>query len=125
MAGPPRTLSYRTDENNSPTAFITDIAREAGLIPGEDYSPGTAFAGGAFVTARLLHDPVATTIRVIDKVSFYTERGNQRWTYIAIPLFIWSTLTYNQKRDVIGAMYQREGGTAMRDLFPNYGKLVL
>jgi hypothetical protein len=40
-----------------------------------------------------------------------------------MPKFVWDSLTDRQKRDVIGIMYQEEGGTLMRPLFPNYGKL--
>lgn len=115
---------FRTDTNRNPTAFTTDIAAQAGLILGDDYAPGTPFPSpSTLVTAHLLHDPIATTIRVIDAVGFYTTLGLERWVYIAMPQFIWKGLSYDQMRDVIGFMYEREGGTAMRPLFPNYGKL--
>jgi hypothetical protein len=119
-------MLMRTDANNNPTAFTSDVAKEAGLKLGVDYNLGQAFIGGdgrTYHTAHLLGDPIAITIRVIDSISFDTSIGTMRWTYIAIPKFIWALLTFSQKRDVIGWMYQREGGTEMRSLFPNYGKL--
>jgi len=112
---------YRTDENRNPTAFTTDVAAEAGLKLGTDYEQGSAFVVGTqtFHTARLLGLPVALTIQVIDAIGFYTNRGLLRWIYIAIPAFLWAELSPDQKRDVIGFMYENEGGTAMWDLFPN------
>lgn len=127
---------FRTDANNNPTAFTTDIAKEAGLVEGVDYVVGEGFEinGSAtsgprtLYTAKLLGDPIALTIRVIDAIGFYTKGGAQRWIYIAMPHFIWHNLLPDSisgpgKRDVIGFMYQREGGTEMRNLFPNYGAL--
>ena len=113
----------RTDENKNPTAFTVDIAVQAKLIEGVDYVAGTPFpAPSTEVTAKLLGDPVDLTKRVIFNIGFYTHAGAQRWAYLAMPKFIWDHLSANQKRDVIGFMYQHEGGTAMRSLFPSYGK---
>lgn len=109
----------RTDEHRNPTAFTTDIAKQAGLVLGVEYSKGRAFVDNPkMFTARLLQDPIATTVKVIDKLGFYTKAGRKRWEYIAMPLWIWAGLGPNTKRRVIGFMYQREGGTAMRSLFP-------
>ncbi len=113
----------RTDENNNPAAFTTAIAIQAKLILGVDYKTGTQFpAPSRLFTAHLLGDPIAITIRVIDALTYYTKAGLCRWDYIAIPTFIWASLTPDQKRDVIGFHYQHEGGSLMRGLFPNYGK---
>lgn len=114
----------RADENRNPAAFTTDIAKQAGLILGTDYEPGTPFpAPSPLVTAKLLGDPVAITIRVIDAIGHYTHSGAERWAYIAIPEFIWGTLTPDLKRDIVGFHYQREGNNgSMRSLFPNYGE---
>jgi hypothetical protein len=115
----------RTDENNNPTAMTVDIANEGGLQRGPDYNIGTPFTVGdkTYYTAMIvLGDPVPRTIQVINKIGFYTSWGGQRWTYIAMPRFIWNSLTDDQKRDIIGFMYQREGGTEIRGYFPNYGK---
>jgi hypothetical protein len=108
----------RTDEHNNPTAFTTEIARLAGLRNGVDYVEGKQFSNDPkFKTAKLLGDPVALTIEVIDKLGFYTQRGTQRWIYIAMPTFVWNSLTPALKKKVIGFMYSREGGTALTDLF--------
>lgn len=125
---------FRTDSHNNPTAFTTDVAAEAHLTEGKDYTKGDPFkvdySNGAFTgqmilyTARLIGDPIAITIRVIDHLSFMTLHNVpvSRWGYITIPKLTWDSLTAPQKRDVIGWMYQREGGTEMRHLFPHYGK---
>ncbi len=113
----------RTDANNNPAAFTTDIAKQAGLELNVDYVAGDPFpAPSTLVTAKLLGDPIAITIRVIDKIGYFTHLGNPRWVYIALPKFLWMSLTSDQKRDVVGYHYKMEGGTAMRDLFPNYGQ---
>lgn len=102
---------YRTDRHNNPTAFTVDIARQAGLVEGVDYVRGDSFGSG--VTAKLLGDPVAQTIRVIDNVGFHTGRGGQRWSHTAMPKNSWDSLTFQQKSDVVAQMYQREGGTGV------------
>lgn len=127
---------FRTDRNRNPTAFTTDLAAEAGLVLGKDYEQGDSFAAGArlLYTAKLLGDPLALTLKVIDEVGFYTQAGAHRWSYIAMPSWVWGKLLsyevspssiYSSKIDVIGAMYRVEGGTEMRNLFPNYDKLSL
>ena len=113
----------RTDNNNNPAAVTTDVAA-MGLLKDVEYVAGDPFpAPSTLVTARLIGDPVALTIKLIDAIGYYTRAGGPRWVYIAIPKGIWSALTPDQKRDVIGFHYQHEGGTAMRGLFPNYGKV--
>jgi len=114
----------RTDNNNNPTAFTTDIARQAGLILGKDYEEGDPFpVPSSLVTAKLLGDPVAITIRVIDAIGYKTKGGKPRWDYICLPRFVWYSFTPEQKRNVIGYHYLCEGGITMRHLFPNYGQL--
>lgn len=110
----------RTDDNNNPAAFTTAIAAEAGLELGTDYAVGTPFQanGQTYYTARLLGDPVALTIKVIDAIGYRTRYGTPRWTYICLPEFVWQAAN---KVDVIGYHYQNEGGVAMRHLFPHYG----
>lgn len=114
----------RTDENNNPTAMTTEVAEQGGLEFGIDYEVGTPFrvVDKTFFTARLLGDPIPPTIRVIDKIGYYTLTGYARWTYIAIPMFVWNALSFEQKRDVIGFHYHKEGGIAMRSMFPNWGE---
>jgi hypothetical protein len=90
-------------------------------VLGTDYVPGTPFpAPSNLVTAKLLGDPIQLTIRVISAIGYYTKGGSPRWTYIALPMFVWEALTPSQQRDVVGFHYQHEGGTAMRDLFPDH-----
>lgn len=114
----------RTDKNRNPTAFTTDVAVTAGLVKGVDYEEGDPFQVPGthgpitYHTARLLLNPIELTLRVIDKATFYTHAGGQRWTYIGIPKFIWDALARDQKVRVIGFMYGHEGGTAMKSLFP-------
>jgi hypothetical protein len=115
----------RTDENNNPTAFTTDIAREAGLVLGVDYAQGQPFESGShtYYTAKILPaNPIPVTIRVIDAIGYKTKAGQERWTYICLPKWLWDSLTDDEQRDVIGYHYQWEGGTMMRHLFPNFGK---
>ena len=107
--------SMRTDRNNNPTAFTTDVARVAGLQEGKDYVAGDPFSGGT--TAKILGDPIATTIKAIDKMGFYTDSGKQRWTHTAIPKAQWDAMDYQEKKNLIKQMYQREGGTALKGLF--------
>ena len=128
---------FRTDSHRNPTAFTTDIAREAGLIEGIDYEKGDPFSTGdqqslaTLWTARLLGDPITITIRVINAIGFRTVKGTPRWTYINLPSTLWNWLpndqpasdelmrtTYITKKDIIGFMYSREGGTEMLPLFP-------
>jgi len=112
-------MTYRTDRNNNPTAMIEQMAAEGGLVFGTDYVQGDPFESGSqtFYTAKLIGDPIALTIKVIDKLGFYTSPPHARWTYIAIPYDLWMTLTGIQKQYVIGFMYGQEGGTEMKGLF--------
>ena len=100
---------FRTDRHNNPTAFTVDIAKQAGLREGVDYESGDPFSHG--VTARILGDPIATTIRVIDKIGFYTRGGGQRWTHTAMSRNDWNSLPYSEKSAVIAQMYKKEGGS--------------
>lgn len=125
---------FRTDRHNNPTAFITLIAKQAGLIPGDDYEAGDAFPEGRYRTARLFGDPVGLTIKVIDRVGFWNQKGSPRWIYIGaiigsvigiltpnqvrrVAMFAWSLLSKKQKTFIIGEMYRHEGGKDMKDLF--------
>lgn len=112
-------MTTRADRHNNPTAMITSIARQGGLILGKDYEEGDQFPNGVpLYTARLLHDPIELTIRVIDKVGFYNVGGAVRWIYIALPKFVWDKLGLADKMSVIKFMYQHEGGVELLKLFP-------
>lgn len=116
-AVPVKKTGMRTDRHNNPTAFTTDIARIGGLREGVDYVKGDPFDNGRFHTARLLGDPVATTIKVIDNIGFYTQGGKQRWSHTAIPQDRWNAMTYEQKKQVVKKMYGHEGGKELNNIF--------
>ena len=121
------TTNMRTDDNNNPTAFTTDLAAQAGLVLSVDYENGTTFPDtgktSRLVTAKIIGDPIAVTCKLIDAVGYFTKTGQPRWVYIALPRWVWNSLSQAQRVDIIGWHYQHEGGIAMRSLFPNYGKL--
>lgn len=108
----------RTDRNNNPAAFTVDIAKQAGLVLGTDYVAGDPFpAPSTLVTAKLLGDPIAITIRVIDAIGYVTKAGQARWTYINIPKFLWDAQTPQMKKQIIAFHYHNEGGVALAPLF--------
>ncbi len=111
-------MRTRADRNNNPAALTTGVAKQAGLQLGVDYVPGDPFpAPSTLVTARLLGDPVALTIRVIDAVGFYTKLGGLRWSYIGMMPWLWDAQNYEARRRIIGDMYARETGTELKHLF--------
>lgn len=113
--------TFRTDEHNNPTAFTTALAAQAGLHLGTDYEQGASFwtLRGRLFTARLLGDPVELTLRVLDRVGFYTAGGALRWSYVGIFLGVWVSMTRFQKIATISGMYAREGGVKMKLLIVN------
>lgn len=113
-------MSYRTDSHNNPTAFTTDLARQGGLEEGTDFITGDSFlssSGKTLFTARLLGDPIQITLKLISKVSFYTQSGLIRWIYIGMPPFVWNFLDPLSRIQVIEFMYHNEGGTKLQPLF--------
>lgn len=118
-----KATSMRTDRHNNPAAFTVDIAKQAGLVLGKDYTVGDPFPNNPNLkTARLIGDPVAQTIKVIDRIGLYTQSGQPRWTYVnSIPgANNWKQLSNSQKVAFIKQMYSHEGGTALRDNFKIY-----
>lgn len=110
----PTAEGYRTDRHNNPTAFITDLARIGGLQEGVDFVEGDPFPDDPnFTTAKILGDPIDTTIKLIDNVGFFTADGRQRWVHTAIPKSQWDSLDRQQKADVIVDMYKKEGGSGV------------
>jgi len=105
----------RTDRHSNPTAFTTDIAKQAGLKEGVDYTVGDAFGDkGQYHTAKLLGDPVDTTIKVIDKIGFKTQSGASRWAYtdkLGLNNETWAKMDTTQKTEAIKKMYKEEGGS--------------
>lgn len=110
-------MSFRTDRNNNPTAFTTDVAHLGGLVLGVDYEVGDVFPRGTLHTAKLLKDPIELTIKVINKIGFRTTLKQGRWTYINMPKFVWDGLLDEEKKMVIQDMYHFEGGTELEKLF--------
>lgn len=109
------TGNRRVDANNNPAAFTTDVAKTMGLIEGVDYVQGDKFPGDSnLYTAKLLGDPVETTIRGIDNAGFTTQSGKNRWSYTdSIPGANdrdWPNLSYEEKVRVISEMNKHEGG---------------
>ena len=104
----------RTDRHNNPTAFTTDIAKQAGLVLGTDYEQGDAFPDNPnMFTARLLGDSIGTTIKVIDNIGLKTGSGQNRWAYlddIGMTQEKWDGASTEEKTKMIGQMYQAEGG---------------
>lgn len=118
-----KATGMRTDRHNNPAAFTVDIAKQAGLVLGKDYTVGDAFPNNpSLKTARLLGDPVAQTIKVIDRIGLYTQSGQPRWTYVnSIPgAKNWNQLSNSQKVAFIKQMYSHEGGTALLGNFNQY-----
>ena len=120
---------YRTDRNNNPTAFTTDIAELAHLRRGVDFENGDAFQAGGktYYTARLLPpvNPVELTVQVIDEIGFYTDTGALRWAYIGIPFDLWRQFTPAQKLLAVWYMYRREGnGGALNRYFARAGNAI-
>lgn len=114
------TTGMRTDRHNNPAAFTVDVAKNAGLKEGVDYTVGDAFPNNPNLkTARLIGDPVAQTIKVIDKIGFYTQSGKPRWSYVASldGANNWKNLSYDQKKNVIAQMYSHEGGSKLKQYF--------
>jgi hypothetical protein len=104
----------RTDRHNNPTAFTIDIAKQGGLIEGVDYQVGDVFPNNPNQkTALLIGDPVEQTIKVIDNIGFFTQRGQQRWTHTAMSKAKWDNLSRRQKKQIIKQMYQREGNDGL------------
>lgn len=112
-----KAVGMRTDRHNNPTAFTTDIAKLAGLEEGVDYTIGDSFSNGQYHTAKLLGNPIDTTIAVIDKIGFQTSSGKPRWSYINMSKSSWDKLSYQGKKNVIALMYRNEGGSGLSNLF--------
>ena len=108
--------SMRTERNNNPTAMTTDVAKTLWMVEWVDYIVWDKFQDSNLHTARLLWDPIETTIRAFDNAAakgiwiFYTQWWKQRWSHTAMTNEQWKKLTDEQKRNVIYAMLQREWG---------------
>lgn len=109
----------RGDRHNNPLAFTTDVAKQAGLTPGIDYEVGDKFTGTdgkLYNTAKIIGDPVSATMKVIDKVGFYTSDGRRRWKHTAMTKNKWDSLPYERKVQVIQEMERQEGGSLLNSM---------
>jgi hypothetical protein len=115
-----KATGMRTDRHNNPAAFTTAIAKQAGLVEGKDYIVGDAFPNNPNLrTAKLIGNPVDQTIRVIDRIGFYTQSGAPRWSYVSSlkGASNWKNLSHEQKKNVVAQMYQHEGGSQLKQYF--------
>lgn len=114
-----QTGGMRTDRHNNPTAMIWTPNVEAQFKQmGYDVKKGDSFKGGDGSTYYTLDmngvsDPIEATISYIDKNGFFTQSGNQRWSHTAISQNEWSSLSNEDKRNVVNQMYQKEGGSGV------------
>ena len=113
----PWAWTMRTERNNNPTAMTTDVAKSLGAVEWVDYIQWDSFKSGNWATlytARLLWDPVETTIRIFDNAAskwipiFYTQKWAQRWSHTAMSNEQWMSLSKEKKKEIIAAMLQRE-----------------
>ena len=109
--------TMRTERNNNPTAMTTDVAKSLWGIEWEDYVQWDSWTNDkwqTFYTAKLLGDPIETTIKLLDRAAstwrwaFYTSWGKQRWSHTAMSDADWLKLTPEEKQWVVLKMLQRE-----------------
>ena len=112
--------TMRTERNNNPTAMTTDVAKSLWLVLWVDYEIWDSFVTSDWTTlytARLIGDPIETTIKALDNWAtnpnthaFYTAKWWQRRSHTAMSDEKWLSLTDEQKRQVIYDMLKREWG---------------
>lgn len=110
----------RTERNNNPTAMITDVAKSLWGVEGVDYVQWDSWTNSewkTYYTAKLLGDPIETTIKLLDRAAstgrwaFYTKWGKQRWTHTAMSDAAWLALSPEEKKNTVLKMLQREWGS--------------
>lgn len=111
----------RTERNNNPTAMTTDMAKMLGWVLGVDYEIWDEFVtqdNRTLYTAKLIGDPIETTIKLIDRWianwidPFYRSNWQARWTYIWklwLSKSIWSKMSHDQKVKAVYNMLKHEG----------------
>lgn len=105
----------RTERNNNPTAMITAKAKQLGWILWEDYEIWDSFVGEdwrTYYTARLIGDPIETTIRLLDRwLEKWLANIFSGWTY-ASKLWLNNEVRRNatpdEKREIIYNMLAQE-----------------
>ena len=123
------TAKMRTERNNNPTAMTTDVAKMLWGVLWVDYEIWDAFttAGGSVLyTAKLIGDPIETTIRLIDRWiangidPFYRANWQGRWSYISkiwITKEKWLNMSPSEKADIIAQMLKHEWGSMENMLY--------
>lgn len=119
----------RTERNNNPTAMTTDVAKMLWWELGVDYEIWDSFTtadGKTLYTAKLIWDPIETTIRLIDRWiangidPFYRANWQWRRSYISsiwITKDKWLKMTDAEKTEVIKKMLQHEWGSMENMLY--------
>lgn len=129
VTGSTWTAKMRTERNNNPTAMTTDVAKMLWWVLGVDYEIGDSFltaSGQTLYTAKLIGDPIETTIRLIDRWiangidPFYRANWQWRWSYISkiwITKDKWLKMSPAEKADVIAQMLKHEWGSMENMLY--------
>ena len=121
--------TMRTERNNNPTAMTTDVAKSLWGVEWEDYVQWDSWTNDkwqTFYTAKLLGDPIETTIRLLDRAAetgrwaFYTKAWWQRWTHTAMSDADWLKLSPEEKQWVVLKMLQREWGDITKMAWYNW-----
>lgn len=119
----------RTERNNNPTAMTTDVAKMLWWELGVDYEIWDSFTTASWqtlYTAKLIGDPIETTIRLIDRWiangidPFYRANWQWRWSYISkiwVTKDKWLKMTDAEKADVIAQMLKHEWGSMENMLY--------
>lgn len=114
------TATMRTERNNNPTAMTTDVAKMLWWVLWEDYEIWDSFVTSSWqtlYTAKLIWDPIETTVRLIDRWiengidPFYRANWQWRWSYISkiwITKEKWQQMSPSEKAEVIKKMLQYE-----------------
>lgn len=104
--------AMRTDRNNNPTALQwTPGVEKFFNDKGYEVSKGDIWPNGKNYTLDMtkIKDPVGATVAYINDYSFFHD-GQPRWTHTAMPQDKWNALSDEEKRNVVGQMYKKEGG---------------
>ena len=123
------TAKMRTERNNNPTAMTTDVAKMLWWVLWVDYEIWDSFttaSGSVLYTAKLIWDPIETTIRLIDRWiangidPFYRANWQWRWSYISkiwVTKEKWLKMSPSEKANVIAQMLKYEWGSMENMLY--------
>lgn len=108
--------TMRSERNNNPTAMITDYAKQLWWVEWVDYERWDSFIWKdwrTYYTAKLIWDPIETTIRLLDRWATNNVKKNifTAWTYFN-QLWMtndkWLSLTRQEKENFILKMLKHE-----------------